>query len=142
MLQRLINIGFKKAGYWSLDNEQLKLVYSLPFKDKNALYAFAMGEEVKYVGKTSNFIHKRLKHYERPDPSQKTNQKINNILKALLKKNKIIEVYIFVDHEPEKVGEFTLNLAAGLEDSIISILNPEWNYNGRNKTKKFAKKKD
>jgi hypothetical protein len=39
----------------------------------------------------------------------------------------MVEIYALPDEGLHHYGDFHLNLAAGLEDSIISVLDPEWN---------------
>ena len=71
-LENLLEIGFIKVGGWHLGASGLEL----DLKDKReaspALYAFALGEEIKYVGKTVRPLGKRLYGYLKPGESQLT----------------------------------------------------------------------
>lgn len=93
----------------------------------NIMYAFISDGEVLYVGKTTQTLQKRLYGYQNPGPSQKTNTRVNPLLKELLGQNKSVNIYAFPDDGLWYIGNFHLNLAAGLEDGIISILKPKWN---------------
>ncbi len=97
----------------------------------NILYAFISNGEVLYVGKTTQSLKTRMYGYQNPGPTQKTNIKINKLLLQLLSAGKRIEIYARLDNGIQRIGVFHLNLAAGLEDSIISILKPKWNQMGK-----------
>lgn len=133
MVKDLIEIKFYKVGEWILENESLKVSCKELPTNQNALYSFILENEVVYVGKTTNTLRKRLGQYEKPHCSQKTNMKVHIEIRDLLKKNRNVEIYVYVDYEPQTIGRFILNKPAGLEDSIIQKLNPKWNNMGRNK---------
>ncbi len=136
MLNELINIGFVKIGSWNYKDGNLQFSNDIGLNSQNALYSFAIGNTVKYVGKTTNSIEKRLSQYAKPHSTQRTNQRVKVSLISELTKGNSVEIYVFVRNE--KVGDFgifELNVSAGLEDSIINILNPEWNMNGSHKEK-------
>jgi len=69
--------------------------------------------------------------YQNPGPTQNTNIKGNKLILELLSNGKGIEIYALPDDGHHHVGVFHLNLAAGLEDSIISTLKPNWNDFGK-----------
>lgn len=127
MLQRLLHIGFRSVGKWHLDG--VRPVYSLVVESesRNVLYAFVSGSEVLYVGKTTQSLKKRLYGYQNPSPTQKTNVKGNAFLKEILDFGGAVEIFALPDHGLLHFGDFHLNLAAGLEDSLIAKLQPKWN---------------
>ena len=49
------------------------------------------------------------------------------LIKQELKNNNDVKIYIFKSDDMLKYGEFDINLAAGLEDSLISTIKPIWN---------------
>lgn len=127
-MNRLIEIGFIKVGFWQITDGNLKYHLDERFTDvKNNLYAFVCDGEVKYVGKTTRLLRNRMYHYSRPGPSQSTNIKNNANIIEMLSNNIAVDIFILPDSGLMHYGQFHLNLAAGLEDSIISVINPEWN---------------
>ncbi len=77
-LDQLLEIGFKYAGVWRLENERKLICELADFSgSKNILYAFVCGETVKYIGKTNQLLQKRMNGYQKPGPSQNTNIRIN-----------------------------------------------------------------
>ncbi|WP_313473120.1 GIY-YIG nuclease family protein [Rouxiella badensis] len=127
-MNRLIEIGFIKVGFWQIIEGCLKYHLDDRFMDvKNNLYAFVCDGEVKYVGKTTRLLRNRMYHYSRPGPYQSTNIKNNNNIKDMLSNNIAVDIFVLPDSGLIHYGQFHLNLAAGLEDSIIRIINPEWN---------------
>lgn len=127
MLNKLKEIGFKEAGEWGKNGLSLELHLKEFSKNKNILYAFICNGEVKYIGKTVQTLYKRLMGYKNPGKTQSTNIKNNsNILKQL--ENEIsVKIFALPDNGLIKYRGFHLNLAAGLESSLIAGLNPEWN---------------
>ena len=126
-MQRLYEIGFQKAGTWSLAGEELILRLDNLADRQNALYAFVSGSTVKYVGKTTQSLQRRMFGYQRPNVDQRTNWRNRIAIIDLLKKGHTIDILALADTGLLRYGSFHLNLAAGLEDSIIATLKPEWN---------------
>ena len=133
-LKQLLEIGFKYAGKWTLDNGDLALNLVPAQEGENALYAFIVNEDVKYIGKTTKSLRERLYHYLKPGPRQSTNIKNNANILTALNAGKSVEVFALLDDGSRRIGAFHLNVAAGLEDSLIVELRPEWN--GSKKTRK------
>ena len=127
-MNRLTEIGFIKAGFWQVIDGSLKYHLDDRFTDvKNNLYAFVCDGEVKYVGKTTRLLRNRMYHYSRPGPSQSTNIKNSANIIKMLSNNVAVDILVLPDSGLMQYGQFHLNLAAGLEDSIISVISPEWN---------------
>lgn len=131
MLNKLIQIGFKKVGFWTLNGETISLHIDEESASKNVLYSFVIDDEPKYVGKTTQALKKRMYSYEKPDPTQSTNIKNNHLIKDALKEKSKVELFVLPDHGLLHFGEFHINLAAGLEDSIVRTLSPQWNSVGK-----------
>lgn len=126
-MNRLIDIGFRNVGEWKIISESVS-PNLLSFADSsNILYAFISDGEVLYVGKTTQTLQKRLYGYQKPGPTQFTNIKGNKLLKEFLLKGKSVNIFALPDNGLHHIGAFHLNLAAGLEDSIIATLKPKWN---------------
>jgi hypothetical protein len=130
--QRLINLGFQKVGLWRLDQGNISYALDSNSNTDNLLYAFICEEAVTYIGKTTQTLNKRMKGYLKPGKTQSTNIKNNSNIASVLKGGKTVDIFILSDNGLLQYGGFHLNLAAGLEDSLISSVKPIWNDNGKN----------
>lgn len=126
-LNKLQTIGFQKVGKWFLNKNTLDYSIDISNKNINFLYAFVVRDEIKYIGKSTQTIYKRFQGYKKPGSSQKTNIKNNLNVKEVLAQDQEVDIYIFLDTELMRYGEFHINLAAGLEDDLIKQINPPWN---------------
>mgnify|MGYP002331974286 CR=1 FL=1 len=127
-IHRLEKIGFIHIGHWSMKDDKLILNVTIDKDVKNILYAFVINKKVMYVGKTTNTLQKRFSGYIDPGSTQNTNIKVNGRIKSKLSDNKKVQIYAFVDNQLLKYGDFNINLAEGLEKSIIdSLEEPFWN---------------
>jgi hypothetical protein len=132
-MQRLYEIGFQRAGRWLLKGDELALELLHLSDRQNVLYAFISGNTVKYVGKTTQSLQRRMFGYQKPNKDQRTNWRNRLAIVELLKADHKVEILALADIGLLRYGAFHLNLAGGLEDSIINILKPEWN-GGRSST--------
>jgi len=128
-MNRLLEIGFEPAGHWLLKGDELAFELFRHASQRNILYAFVSDGEVKYVGKTVRSLCARMAGYKNPGGSQLTNKANHTRIKALLLSGAAVDILALPDNGLLHYGKFHFNLAAGLEDSIISILAPEWNGN-------------
>jgi len=126
-MQRLFEIGFQRVGSWSLKSDELVLQLDDLADRQNVLYAFVSGSTVKYVGKTTQSLQRRMFGYQKPNIDQRTNWRNRITIVELLNRGQQVEVLALADTGLLRYGSFHLNLAAGLEDSIIQTLKPEWN---------------
>ena len=140
-MKTLTEIGFIKIGEWGLENNELNFKLLSNNSNKNVLYSFVSNGEIKYIGKTVKKISQRLYGYKKPSVSQKTNFRVNKLIFDTLKEKTEIEIYLFIDNAQLKYRNFQINLAAGLEDTLIAELKPKWNYNGNNNSNKSQKGK-
>ncbi|MBW0158731.1 GIY-YIG nuclease family protein [Sedimentimonas flavescens] len=137
----LIATGFIVIGEWRVEGDQLTYqtqqpapsVESAAMEVSNALYAFVDKDTVLYVGKTSRSLKKRFKTYCRPGETQRTNLKNNANIREAIAKGARIEILAFTPVDLLRYGEFEINLAAGLEDSLIRLIDPPWNGGGLGK---------
>jgi hypothetical protein len=134
-MNRLLNIGFKKTGYWYLENDCIKFQLDIMQNSKNILYAFICDGEVKYIGKSTRTLKQRMNGYQHPGPTQRTNILKNRNILNLLKEKKAVDIFVLPDNGLLHYGTFHVNLAAGLEDDLIRQINPEWNYSSYKKRK-------
>jgi hypothetical protein len=126
-MERLTRIGFQPAAQWLLKDGRLELELTGVSEQNNVLYAFVCDEEVLYVGKTIKTLRRRLYGYLKPSATQVTNSRNNKSLLELLLSGREIFVFAWPDHGLNRYGDFTINMAAALEDSIIETLAPAWN---------------
>lgn len=126
-MDRLISIGFEGIGHWLIENGSLVYTLKKQATQKNVLYAFAVDGEIKYIGKTTRTIAERMYGYKKPSDTQKTNIKNNKNILDALSLGKAVNIFVLPDNGLMRYGIFHLNLAAGLEDSLITTINPEWN---------------
>jgi hypothetical protein len=131
-MKRLTDIGFLKAGYWFIENDELQYNLTSFSSEKNILYCFIWNNKIKYIGKTVKTISQRMYGYKNPSISQRTNYRVNKEIKELLKNGNELDICILTDNGLLKFGDFRINIAAGLEDTLIAEIKPEWNYNGKN----------
>lgn len=129
-VEKLTEIGFRLVGTWRLEDDALRLDLHDGSISGNTLYAFVVDGSTKYIGKTVQPLVKRLYGYTNPGPTQTTNQRGNKHLRMSLANGSQVEVYALPDNGLIHYGAFHLNLAAGLEDSLVSTLQPEWNITG------------
>lgn len=132
-MHRLYEIGFQRAGRWFLKGDDLALELLNLMDRQNVLYAFVSGKTVKYVGKTTQTLQRRMFGYQKPNQDQRTNWRNRLAIVDLLKRGEPVEILALADSGLLRYGSFHLNLAAGLEDSIIQIVKPDWN-GGRTST--------
>lgn len=126
-LKQIRKIGFRRFGAWVADEDDIKVELQNFPANKEVLYAFGIGEELCYIGKTTQGIVKRLRGYRKPGGTQFTNIRLNGLIKAAIAEGKVVEVYVWAGDDLLSYGGFKINLSAGLEDSLIETLSPPWN---------------
>lgn len=134
-LNRLLAIGFKPAGKWSLVNNVLRLTLEpAVMHEQNVLYAFVVDGKLTYIGKTTQSLIKRMQGYRSPASTAErggsTNIKNNRNIVSALSSGATVEIYALHALPSQAHGEFSVNLSAGLEDSLINALTPPWNGKG------------
>ena len=129
-IERLKNMGFRQVGEWTLDSGKVQFTLDDVAASQNVLYAFISEENVMYIGKTVQTLKQRMNGYKNPAPTQSTNIKGNNFITETLSANKSVSIYALPDNGLLYYGGFHVNLAAGLEDSLVSSLKPSWNTAG------------
>ncbi|CUX39260.1 GIY-YIG nuclease family protein [Agrobacterium deltaense] len=131
----LLNLGFVDVGKWRLKDDFI--TYELDGENAvsnrilleapNALYAFVREDQVLYIGKTARSIRKRYVGYCRPGGSQATNQRCHRNIKMAIADGGTVRIFVFTPITHLQYLDFEINLAAGLEDSLIREFDPPWN---------------
>ena len=141
-MKRLVEIGFRKVGTWDATPAGVAFSLAECGDARNILYAFVSDGTVLYVGKTTQPLRKRMYGYQNPGPTQSTNIKGMRNIRNLLSEGKIVEILALPDNGLLHFGAFHVNLAAGLEDSIVRELNPPWNRTGTMNTRRRSHGQD
>lgn len=135
----LRNLGFVDIGCWEPSGDFI--AYRLDgvaaaanearLNISNALYAFVQDDDVLYIGKTSRSIRKRYFGYCRPGKGQQTNMRCHCRIKEAIDRGIEIRIFVFASPSLLQYGDFAINIAAGLEDSLIREFKPPWNVGGK-----------
>jgi hypothetical protein len=142
-MNRLLAIGFMPVGFWRLnENSQIRYTLNSNQNARNILYAFVSNGDIKYIGKTTRTLNSRMYGYQNPGPTQNTNIRVNALLRQYIEANLPVDIIIHTDNGLLSYGGFKINIAAGLEDTLIYETNPEWNYSGKNKLKEDKESED
>ncbi len=128
-LERLLEIGFEIAGEWVLDSDAPHIELDRYGSAANVLYAFASGDELLYVGRSGRSLRLRMDGYEQGGPPRSMREKNRERILAMLMVDQPVEVYAMPDPGNLHYGSFRVNLAAGLQHSLIEALKPPWNQN-------------
>ena len=128
---KLRKVGFRRVGRWVMGDERPEYELDAEEITYNVLYSFVSGTEILYVGKTTIPLKQRMYQYQRPGPSQRTNIRVNAEISELLKNVPKVDIHALPNPGDMKYKGFHLNLAAGLDDSLISELKPKWNKTGK-----------
>jgi hypothetical protein len=130
-MNRLLEIGFEEVGYWEPNGIGIRYILLSHHKSQNLLYSFIVDGEIKYIGKTTNELSKRMYGYQNPGTSQKTNSRIKALIKKQLEVEKFVKIFVLIGSGLLRYGNYEINLAAGLEDCLIKELIPDWNFQGK-----------
>ena len=124
-MNKLIELGFEQVGFTTLKNGKLEIEISRNELAKNILYAFVheKGEDeidwqVVYIGHTRKSLKNRMVGY-RLGNGQATNNRVHNHLKSELEKGSRHYVYVLHDKINLNIHSIEVDLAAGLEYSLI-----------------------
>ena len=129
-LAKLEAMGFRKAADWKTEAGALECSLQELAKAQNILYAFVSDRTVLYIGKTVRPLRQRMYGYRRPHSTQSTNIKGNRLILEALSSGLSVAIYALPDNGLLYYGGFHVNLAAGLEDSLVNAIKPLWNKMG------------
>jgi hypothetical protein len=135
--ETLLLLGFKDIAVWVRSGDDDGIDYHVDgpnaeahrslLNERNSLYAFVQGNQVSYIGKTTQTIRQRLAGYRTPHRQRSTNWRCNGKIREMLASGEVIRILVFTPIPDLRYGEFGINLAAGLEDSLIAAFSPPWN---------------
>ena len=120
-------IGFEEVGSWHLRNGSPQFALNRQRDAAPVLYAFVIGAQVMYVGKTVRTLGDRLYGYQKGGGTQRTNIRVRNEIREALLHGRTVDILSFHEPRPWRVGRFGVNLPAALEDDVIETLKPAWN---------------
>ncbi|MBR0684659.1 GIY-YIG nuclease family protein [Bradyrhizobium manausense] len=121
----LLSGGFKLSSRWHL-SETLELRLEQSMTNEVGVYAFAKENIVLYVGVATMGLAKRLYFYAKPGSTQRTSQRLNEILKAELVAVSHIDIYTATPPDLEWNG-LPVHGSAGLELGLIKKYSLPWN---------------
>jgi hypothetical protein len=124
---RLLNSGFEDVACWTAKQDKLDRLVGLP--STRGVYAFAVSEQVVYVGLASRSLKQRLGFYTRPGSSQQTNVRLNGMILGLIGRGQIVRVLIAHPGDAEWNG-LRLSGPEGLEAALIEDHDLPWNVRG------------
>jgi DNA-binding MarR family transcriptional regulator len=126
--QQLLQAGFTDVGPWELETSgKLKPHNRAP--TTRGVYSFVQDGFAQYVGVASTGLKKRLRFYARPGASQRTNQRLNLLIRAEISKGAQIAIYVVSPPDFNWNG-LMINGSAGLEVGLIQSFQLPWNARG------------
>ncbi len=126
-VERLLEIGFERAGYWELIDDEPHVEVQRYANAANVLYAFVSDRELLYIGRSGRSLQLRMSGYQNGGPPRSMRERNRERIIAMLIIDHPIELYVMADPGNLHYGSFRVNLAAGLQYSLIEALAPPWN---------------
>lgn len=124
----LLAAGFVEVGCWEL-NSARELAHRIKVPAVSGVYAFAINGIVQYVGLASKSLRQRLGFYRKPGTSQRTNIRLNEIIRANLGSGLKVEILLAQPPDSEWNG-LKIRGAEGLEAGLIAEFDLPWNVRG------------
>ncbi len=124
----LVGGGFAFAGRW-IPTDAGGIALDRPFANETGVYAFAMHGVVVYVGVATMGLSKRLYFYAKPGGTQRTNLRLNQLIKTELVTSPFIDIYTAVPGDLEWNG-LPVSVTVGLEFGLIRKYALPWNKRG------------
>lgn len=124
----LIGIGLEDAASWKQAGGCLKTVGDKAAQWRwltaraRALYAFCSGHKVLYIRRSTTTLSKRLATL-----GSTTDAPLPQSIRKLLVAGKEVRILVLADQPTISWGPFAIDLAAGLEESLIKAFRPAWN---------------
>lgn len=131
----LTSLGFVDIGKWQPKDGFIEYILdgrdfeanTVRLDDPSALYAFVINDRVQYIGKTARSIRRRFVGYRRPGGTQVTNRRCHHNVKIAMADGSEVRIYVFTPVTHLQYGDFEIDIAAGLEESLIKAFAPLWN---------------
>jgi hypothetical protein len=131
-MKKLEELKLIPIGFWEIREDKLEYTVENEkhLNTPNTLYAFVVNEPqndyIAYIGKTTQTLGSRFYGYCRGN-GKSTNNKVHHKIKEQLNLNNNVNIWALLDDSPLSWGIYNINLAAGLEDALISKIKPIWN---------------
>lgn len=126
-VENLLSRGFHEFESWVANEKRIVPPRLLPHE--RGVYAFAVGEQVMYVGLASRSLKQRLDFYARPGVSQRTNVRLNSMIREHIESGEMVRVLIAHPEDREWNG-LRLSGPEGLEAALIEDFDLPWNLRG------------
>ncbi len=126
-VSHLLANGFKEVGCWTAFEQRLSPPAALP--TRRGVYAFAIGRQVFYVGLASRSLKQRLGFYARPGVTQRTNQRLNEMIRNEIANGSEVRVLMAQPADTYWNG-FRISGPEGLEAALIEDFDLPWNVRG------------
>jgi len=123
----LLEAGFQALGEWRLADGKLELDSRAPAGP--GVYAFILEEAVVYVGVTQNGLRTRMDQYRQGHSGQRTNARINGLIRQALEAGERVTAMIATPPAQEW-NSLPVDGSAGLEVGLIELIQPLWNMRG------------
>lgn len=124
---QLLSRGFVEFDGWLVTQDRLHAPRNLPAQ--RGVYAFAVDNQVMYIGLASRSIKQRLGFYIRPGAGQLTNVRLNSIIRQFASEGHVVRVLIA--HPPDlEWNGFRMSGPEALEAALIEDFSPPWNRKG------------
>ena len=123
----LLKAGFKKFGYWELENKRIHLVGDIP--TEAGVYAHVVNGKIYYVGVATMGLKKRLYFYGKPGSTQRTSIRVNGLIKEELKAGRTVGL-IAAFPGPTSWSGLPVDTVTGLESGLVKKFSPPWNKRG------------
>lgn len=125
--ERLREGGFRRVGEWRLTDDRVSAIGDVP--PDPGVYAFVVDAHAQYVGVATTGLAKRLYWYGRPGISQKTNVRVNRLVRDAITSERPVHIYVASPPNFEWNG-LSVSGAAGLELGLIRQFRLPWNVRG------------
>lgn len=123
----LLKAAFECSARWMLMDGALVLDQPLP--KSRGVYAFVKDGAALYVGLATMGLAKRLYFYGKPGTTQRTSQRVNELLKTELQSAPHIDIFTAMPSNLEWNG-LPVSGDAGLELGLIEAFSLPWNIRG------------
>lgn len=127
-IDRLVRGGFTETGCWEL-NSVRDLAHSVKLPRTAGVYAFLIDGVAQYVGLASKSLHQRLGFYRKPGATQRTNIRLNEMIRGHLTKETVVQI-LTAQPQDSEWGGFLIKGAEGLEAGLIQEFDLPWNMRG------------
>ena len=126
-IDHLLEGGFSLTARWLVAQDTLRMDKAAP--KERGVYAFVLDARAVYVGLATMGLSKRLYFYGKPGESQKTNMRLNALLRDEISSGSVIDIYTVTPPTLSWNG-LPISGDAGLERGLIDAYHLPWNIHG------------